>query len=185
MALPFTSGLLPPDRIGLAHPVSVLVVALQLLSLYFLGLYVSSEPRPRLQVLGRLGAAALLQGLTLVAYLFLADRTFPRSVLLLYLLLDWATLAVWRLAVQGAFRPPRRRVALIGASPAARELAGKIRGVQDRYKLLAVLLPPIPPILLAFFVFFHRRKAEREGVTASRLRYGKVPTEAAATRTHA
>jgi ABC-2 type transport system permease protein len=67
-----------------------------------------------------------------------------------------------------------------------RELAAKIRGVQDRYKLLAVLLPPIPPILLAFFVFFHRRKAEREGVAASRLRYGRVPTkEATATRAHA
>ena len=54
-----------------------------------------------------------------------------------------------------------------------RELAAKIRGVQDRYKLLAVLLPPIPPILLAFFVFFHRRKAEQEGVDTRRLRYGR------------
>ncbi len=63
-----------------------------------------------------------------------------------------------------------------------RELAGKIRGVQDRYKLLAVLLPPIPPILLAFFVFFHRRKAEREGVDTRRLRYGRVHEEATANR---
>jgi ABC-2 type transport system permease protein len=58
-----------------------------------------------------------------------------------------------------------------------RELAAQIRGVQDRYKLLAVLLPPIPPVLLAFFVFFHRRKAEQEGVDARRLRYGKAPEE--------
>jgi ABC-2 type transport system permease protein len=61
-----------------------------------------------------------------------------------------------------------------------RELAAQIRGVQDRYKLLAVLLPPIPPVLLAFFVFFHRRKAEQEGVDTRRLRYGKAPEEAAA-----
>ena len=54
-----------------------------------------------------------------------------------------------------------------------RELASKIRGVQDRYKLLAVLLPPILPIVLAFFVFFNRRKAEQEGVDTRRLRYGK------------
>jgi ABC-2 type transport system permease protein len=60
-----------------------------------------------------------------------------------------------------------------------RELAAKIRGVQDRYKLLAVLLPPIPPVLLAFFVFFHRRKAEQEGVDTRRLRYGRVHEEAA------
>jgi ABC-2 type transport system permease protein len=58
-----------------------------------------------------------------------------------------------------------------------RELAAQIRGVQDRYKLLAVLLPPIPPVLLAFFVFFHRRKAEQEGVDTRRLRFGKAPGE--------
>ncbi len=55
-----------------------------------------------------------------------------------------------------------------------RELAATIRGVQDRYKLLAVLLPPLPPIMLAFFVFFNRRKAEQEGVDQRRLRYGKA-----------
>jgi ABC-2 type transport system permease protein len=54
-----------------------------------------------------------------------------------------------------------------------RELAGQIRGVQNLYKLLAVAIPPIPPMLLAFFVYFHRRKGEREGVDARRLRYGK------------
>jgi ABC-2 type transport system permease protein len=55
-----------------------------------------------------------------------------------------------------------------------RELAAQVRGVQDSYKLLAVLLPPILPILLAFFVFFHRRKAEQEGVDTRRLRFGRV-----------
>jgi ABC-2 type transport system permease protein len=59
-----------------------------------------------------------------------------------------------------------------------RDLVAKVRGVQDWYKLLAVLLPPIPPILLAFFVFFHRRKAEQEGVDTRRLRFGKVPDQA-------
>jgi ABC-2 type transport system permease protein len=55
-----------------------------------------------------------------------------------------------------------------------RDLAQKVRGVQDRYKLLAVILPPIPPLLLALVVFFHRRKAEQEGVDARRLRYGRA-----------
>ena len=36
-----------------------------------------------------------------------------------------------------------------------------------------MILPIIPPLLLAFFVYFHRRRAEQEGVDASRLRYGK------------
>ncbi len=55
---------------------------------------------------------------------------------------------------------------------AERNLESKIRGVQDFYKMCAVVLPPIPPILLAFLVYFHRRESEREGVAKTRLRYG-------------
>ena len=51
-----------------------------------------------------------------------------------------------------------------------RDLALEVRRVQDWYKLLAVLIPPIPPLLVGFFVFVHRRQAEREGVAKSRLR---------------
>jgi ABC-2 type transport system permease protein len=46
----------------------------------------------------------------------------------------------------------------------------EIRGVQDRYKLYAILIPPIPPLLLAMYVFFRRRGAEQEGIAKTRLR---------------
>ncbi len=46
----------------------------------------------------------------------------------------------------------------------------KIAKMQNKYKFLAVLIPPIPPLLIAVFVFFSRRIKEREGVAASRLR---------------
>jgi len=46
----------------------------------------------------------------------------------------------------------------------------EIRGVQDRYKLYAILVPPIPPLLLALYVFFRRRGAEQEGIAKTRLR---------------
>ena len=48
--------------------------------------------------------------------------------------------------------------------------AQRIRAVQDRYKMWAVLLPPIPPLIVAFVVFFNRRSREREGVSKARLR---------------
>jgi ABC-2 type transport system permease protein len=51
-----------------------------------------------------------------------------------------------------------------------RKLESQIRREQDRQKWLAVLLPPILPLVLAFFVFFKRRAQEREGVAKSRLR---------------
>jgi ABC-2 type transport system permease protein len=54
-----------------------------------------------------------------------------------------------------------------------RDLALEIRGVQDLYKFLAVVVPPLPPLLLALAVFFHRRKAEQEGVDARRLRFAR------------
>jgi len=46
----------------------------------------------------------------------------------------------------------------------------QVRSVQDRYKMWAVLLPPIPPLLVAFVVFLTRRRREREGVARTRLR---------------
>ena len=42
--------------------------------------------------------------------------------------------------------------------------------VQDRYKLWAVLLPPILPMLVGLGVYFNRRAKEREGVARTRLR---------------
>ena len=51
-----------------------------------------------------------------------------------------------------------------------RRLESQIRREQDRQKWLAVLLPPIPPLVVAFFVFFRRRALEREGVSKTRLR---------------
>ena len=46
----------------------------------------------------------------------------------------------------------------------------KILGIQGTYKLWAVIIPPIPPLLVAAFVFFNRRSKEREGVSRKRLR---------------
>ena len=51
-----------------------------------------------------------------------------------------------------------------------RKLESTIRREQDWQKWLAVILPPIPPLIVAFFVFFRRRAREREGVAKSRLR---------------
>jgi ABC-2 type transport system permease protein len=50
------------------------------------------------------------------------------------------------------------------------DLKQKVDAVQGQYKLWAVLLPPIPPLLVAVIVFFTRRAREREGVAQSRLR---------------
>ena len=50
------------------------------------------------------------------------------------------------------------------------KLALEIQRVQSQYKLWSVVLPPLPPLLLACFVFWRRRGEEREGISRSRLR---------------
>ena len=48
-------------------------------------------------------------------------------------------------------------------------LKNKVRSLQDWYKLMAVALPPMPPLALALIVLLTRRVREREGVARSRL----------------
>ncbi len=50
------------------------------------------------------------------------------------------------------------------------ELKSKVDAVQLGYKLWAILLPPILPLMLAVMVFFIRRGREHEGVSRERLR---------------
>ncbi len=45
-----------------------------------------------------------------------------------------------------------------------------IRSVENKYKIMAVALPPIPPLLVAAVVALRRRRLERIGVSAARLR---------------
>ncbi|MHC4416279.1 MAG: Gldg family protein [Planctomycetota bacterium] len=51
-----------------------------------------------------------------------------------------------------------------------RDLALEVRRVEHTYKLMAVALPPIPPLAVAVVVFFRRRRLERIGVPKARLR---------------
>ncbi|MBX3422038.1 MAG: Gldg family protein [Pirellulaceae bacterium] len=46
----------------------------------------------------------------------------------------------------------------------------RVLGEQARYKYMAILLPPIPPLLVGIAVFVSRRVREREGISKTRLR---------------
>lgn len=51
-----------------------------------------------------------------------------------------------------------------------RKSESSILKLQNRYKMLAIFLPPIPPLLMGAGVFVTRRVREREGISKSRLR---------------
>jgi len=125
--VPFTAALLPGDRLRYLASDWLAVLATQVAALYFLGFYDAPRPRSRPETIRRLAAAATLQGLALMGFYFLANRPFPRSVLLLYVALDYLLLLGWRLALDRTDRRRVRQVAVVGCGEAAREIAVAIR----------------------------------------------------------
>lgn len=123
----FTEGLLPADRLNeFLPPALALVLLAQPLALYFFGLYDTPQPRNLSRTLPRLTTAVVFLGLASATFFFLADRTFPRSVLVIFVLLDLVGLLLWRRGIQPPITVERRRVALVGGGPAAVELATTI-----------------------------------------------------------
>jgi len=125
--VPWTAGLLPPDRLSFLVRDWVPVILVQLAVLYFFGFYDPPRPRSRSELARRLAAATVAQTLALMSYYFLFGRPFPRSVLLLFIVFDFLLLFAFRVVLDLTERRRERRVALVGSGEAAREIAEALR----------------------------------------------------------
>jgi exopolysaccharide biosynthesis polyprenyl glycosylphosphotransferase len=127
VAIPGTLRLLPPESVRFTLWNIVIVVVAQTTSLSIFGLYRDHE-RFR-EPLGRLLLPALgVELLTLASVYFLAQPySFPRSVLVVFLVLNGAALVAWRVTLDRAFPAPRRRVVIVGGGSAAALIAETIR----------------------------------------------------------
>jgi exopolysaccharide biosynthesis polyprenyl glycosylphosphotransferase len=123
LPLPFTRELLPRDRLRFLSSEWLVVVLLQFATLYFLGFYDAPRPRSRTDMARRLAGAAAFQAMALMAWWFLANRDFPRSVVLLFVVFDFALLLAWRVLLDRTEGRRERRIAIAGGGAAARELA--------------------------------------------------------------
>ena len=126
-ALPGSSQPLPLEKLAYFDLVWIWVVLSQPVALYFFGLYETRTKLPRLEIARWASLAVLFQTLALATALFLASQPFPRSVLVLFALLNTAFLVLWRAGLQSFIRTPMRQVVLVGCGPAARDVARKIR----------------------------------------------------------
>jgi exopolysaccharide biosynthesis polyprenyl glycosylphosphotransferase len=127
--LPGTEGLLPPERVRFTPSNILLVTAAQGLALALFGLYRSRE-RFREPLARLLVPALFFQLLTLSSVYFLAlsqESAFPRSVLVLYIVLDAPLVGAWRALLDRIFPQPRRRALIVGTGPASLLIAGAIR----------------------------------------------------------
>ena len=141
--VPFTEGLLPSDRLSFLARDWIPVILVQLATLYFFGFYDPPRPRTHSEVVRRLAAAAVAQTFVLTSYYFLFERSFPRSVLLLYVVLDFLLLLAWRAALDRTERRRERWVALVGSGEAAREIAAALRS-HDWHGLRVAGYVPLP-----------------------------------------
>src|SRR5918992_1641071 len=119
LPVPFTRELLPPDRLRFFSSEWLVVLLLQFATLYFFGFYDAPRPRNRTEMARRLAGAAAFQGMALMAWWFLANREFPRSVLLLFVAFDFTLLFGWRVFLDRTERRRERRGAPLGGGAAA------------------------------------------------------------------
>ena len=125
--IPGTLALLPEENVRFTFWNIVIVAAVQAFSLAFFGLYRDHE-RYREPLARLLFPALLVELASLASIYFLAQPySFPRSVLVLYLVLNAVLLAVWRTALDRLFPQPRRRALIVGSGPAAALIADTIR----------------------------------------------------------
>ena len=125
--VPFTARLLPADRLSFLAREWLPLILAQLAALYFFGFYDPPRPRTPSELARRLTAAVLTQTLALTSFYFLFERSFPRSVLLLYAALDFLLLFAFRVFLDRTERRRERRVAILGSGEAAREIAEALR----------------------------------------------------------
>jgi exopolysaccharide biosynthesis polyprenyl glycosylphosphotransferase len=130
--LPLTQGYLPPLRFAEVDHHWPEMVAAQVAVLSVLGLYDTRAvlaPRPHAPALV---AAAVLQGLLLIAvYFFRQDLLFPRSIFVVFTGLNALLLVGWRLGCSALLGgAPRRRVLVVGTNASAAEVVAAIRGQQ-------------------------------------------------------
>jgi exopolysaccharide biosynthesis polyprenyl glycosylphosphotransferase len=129
VSIPGTVTLLPPEKVRFTLGNLLLIVGAQGLSMSLFGLY-GARQRFRDPIARLLVPALFFQLLLLASVYFLAfaqPYAFPRSVLVLYILIDAVLLAAWRAALNRLFPQPRRRAAVVGGGPAAVLIADAIR----------------------------------------------------------
>jgi exopolysaccharide biosynthesis polyprenyl glycosylphosphotransferase len=127
VSIPGTIALLPSESVRFTPGNILIVMAVQVFALSFFGLYRDHE-RFREPLARLLLPALFVELLTLAALYFLAQPySFPRSVLVVHILLNGALLGLWRTVLDRLFPQPKRRAVIVGGGDAATLVADTIR----------------------------------------------------------
>jgi exopolysaccharide biosynthesis polyprenyl glycosylphosphotransferase len=121
--LPWTQELLPQQRWDIVDHPWILLVLSQGFYLYVLGLYDDLRALRYREVLALTLIACCLQVLTITSLFFLTGAIFPRTVILLFGVVNFVLLTVWRSFVKARIHGRRLRVLVVGQNwESARQL---------------------------------------------------------------
>lgn len=137
VALPWTDGRLPLDRVSLEPwPWLFVVAASALLAHELTGTY--DEPAEQVRDRGGLLIASIVAAPFLVSFFFLESRALPRTVLVFHVLLSWGLSVAWRFAAERIVPIGIRRVLVLGTGEDARRAAAALEsGDVPGHQLLA------------------------------------------------
>ena len=125
--LPYTIDLIPEETFDVvAHPWLLWVVT-QIFFLYIFGLYDDLRLIRYREIVWFFLAACFLQMLTITSLFYLSNREFPRTVIVLFDVMNLVLLSVWRTYVKNELKKQVFRVLIIGKGPdSTREITEEI-----------------------------------------------------------
>ncbi|MEJ2083393.1 MAG: sugar transferase [Acidobacteriota bacterium] len=128
---PLTRDLLPQERWDVVNHLWGVLIASQAFFLYIFGLYDDLRSQRYREVIGHLVTACFGQVVLVTSVFYLTNGIFPRTVILVFGLLNLSLLSIWRTYAKSCLKLVRR-VLILGenyqsASDIAREISRKSR----------------------------------------------------------
>jgi exopolysaccharide biosynthesis polyprenyl glycosylphosphotransferase len=116
VALPFTRTLLPQQRWDAVEHFWLTLALSQVFFLYILGLYDDLRVLRYREIITCAFAACALQVVALTSVLYLTNEVFPRTVILLFGMLNFLGLSFWRASIKRSLQKRTLKVLVVGES---------------------------------------------------------------------
>jgi exopolysaccharide biosynthesis polyprenyl glycosylphosphotransferase len=116
VALPLTQNLLPQERMDVVDHFWLTLVLSQVFFLYIFGLYDDLRVLRYREILTYSFAACSLQVVALTSIFYLTNEVFPRTIILLFGVLNFVGLFIWRSSIKRRLQKKILRVLVVGES---------------------------------------------------------------------
>lgn len=119
LPLPYTQDLIAPEQWVLVGDPWLVLVLTQVFFLYIFGLYDDLRLTRYREIVTFIFVVCLMQMISVTSLFYFSNEVFPRSVILVFDLVNFAFLSIWRIYVKTRLKSRVLRVLIVGQRPAA------------------------------------------------------------------